>query len=290
MQRTIETRDLAGLLLAARNGDGGWGYYQGKATRLEPTCWAILALKGDAAVGDLGRTLRNWPASEALLLERVGGQPNYGFHALALLALVAAGVEHVEGNATLASALQKVKGLALPQSDISRQDNSLQGWSWIANTFSWVEPTAWCVLALKKAAAVGTLRVDADRINEAERLLLDRAMQAGGWNYGNSNMLGQELVPYVPTTAIALLALQDRRHEPAVARGLSYLERSAVNERSGSALALASLALRVYGRPADSVDAALREQLGVTMSLGSLAAIATVLYTLETKYANVFRL
>ena len=31
-----------------------------------------------------------------------------------------------------------------------RQDNSLQAWSWIDQTFSWVEPTAWCLLFLKK--------------------------------------------------------------------------------------------------------------------------------------------
>ena len=31
-----------------------------------------------------------------------------------------------------------------------RQDGSLQAWSWVDGTFSWVEPTAWCLLLLKK--------------------------------------------------------------------------------------------------------------------------------------------
>ncbi len=36
--------DMRRALLSAANADGGWGYYPGKASRLEPTCWALLAL------------------------------------------------------------------------------------------------------------------------------------------------------------------------------------------------------------------------------------------------------
>ena len=50
-----------------------------------------------------------------------------------------------------------------------------------------------------------------ERLEQAERLLFDRQCAGGGWNYGNSEVLGQKLHAYVPTTALALLALQDRR-------------------------------------------------------------------------------
>ena len=63
-------------------------------------------------------------------------------------------------------------------------------------------------------------------------MLVDRCCRGGGWNYGNSNMLGKELRPYVPTTAVALLALQDRGSEPVVTEGLAFLERHATSERS----------------------------------------------------------
>src|SRR4051812_25387634 len=37
---------VAGLRerLLTNQGSAGWGYYSGKSSRLEPTCWALLAL------------------------------------------------------------------------------------------------------------------------------------------------------------------------------------------------------------------------------------------------------
>ena len=96
--------DLSALrqfLLAGRNADGGWGYYAGKVSRLEPTCWGLLAL-GDADPAVLTR----WPAAGGLLRERSGGDVNFAFHALALIALTARGVEHAAGNARLAASLE----------------------------------------------------------------------------------------------------------------------------------------------------------------------------------------
>ena len=223
----MTTRDLTDLLIAGRNGDGGWGYYQRKTSRLEPTCWAVLALTaiGHDGAPAAGAVLAHWPVRDGLLLEHAGGEPNYAFHALALLALHAAALEHRSGNGALLDGLQRVKGIAAEPSPFNRQDNSIQAWSWIDDTFSWVEPTAWCLLALKTCAQPWHARLDAGRLRDAERLLVDRSCRGGGWNYGNSNMLGKELVPYVPTTAVALLALRDRGNEPVVTEGLAFLER-----------------------------------------------------------------
>ena len=74
---------LGEFLLRTRNADGGWGYQPGKASRLEPTCWASLALGNTLE----RRVLEQWPCAEGLLLERVSGTPNYAFHAQALIAL-----------------------------------------------------------------------------------------------------------------------------------------------------------------------------------------------------------
>jgi hypothetical protein len=270
-------------LLAGRNPDGGWGYARGKGSRLEPTCCAVMAL-GDSQIARAALT--SWPARDGLLLERRGGDPNYGFHALALLALGAARVEHAAGNAPLITGLQRAGGLRLAPSTINRQDNQLQGWSWIPDTFSWVEPTAWGVLALKRARALGWPGVDDTRLNESESLLFDRVSTTGGWNYGNSNMLGTELHAYVPTTAVALLALQDKRDDPAVQRSVAFLAEHATWECSSYALGLAAIALRAYGRDVSAALEALERQISVTFDLDQQLGVALALLALHEENAT----
>ena len=77
------------------------------------------------------------------------------------------------------------------------------GWPWAEGTFAWVEPTAWAVLALR-AAGQG----QHPRVIEGVSLLLDRAFDAGGINYGNRRVLGAMTEPIPGPTAIMLLALQ----------------------------------------------------------------------------------
>jgi hypothetical protein len=225
--------------------------------------------------------LEQWPCTDGLLLERHGGAPNYGFHGQALIVLRALNLEHAAGNRTLLAALQRVKGTAWAASTINRQDNSLQAWSWIDGTFSWVEPTAWCLLAQKQWSAVPGAVGDRTRIVVAEHMLVDRCCVAGGWNYGNANMLGQDLKPFVPTTALTLLSLQDRQSLPEVIRSVAFLEREATSERSGMALALALMALRAYDRSTEAVRDTLVSVLPATLNLGKIASAAMSLYALS---------
>jgi hypothetical protein len=221
--------------------------------------------------------LRNWPLKDGLLLEQVHGEPNYAFHALAMLVFAARQVEHVAGNQTLLEGIQRVKGVKLPPSTINRQDNTIQGWSWIPGTFSWVEPTAWCLLALKKWRLRG-YGVNVQRVADAESLLIDRCCARGGWNYGNANMLGKELEPYVSTSAIALLALQDQPTEPAFVKSLEYLHREASSEKSSVSLSLALVVLRQFKQPFSSVTLALQSQRNTTLALGNQFAMALAVY------------
>ena len=277
--------DVAGLrsyLLAGRNADGGWGYVRGKGSRLEPTCFALLAL-GDARMA--GASLSSWPVHDGLLLERPGGEPNYGFHAIGLLTLAAAGAEHQAGNQVLLSALQRAAGIRVAPSTVNRQDNRLQGWGWFADEFSWAEPTAWGVLALKRARQLGW-QIEQSRLDESQSVLFDRVCGAGGWNYGSSNMLGTELTPYVPTTAVALLALQDQRSTDAVGRSVNFLESHATWESSGYALGLAGVALRAYARDVTEVQRALHRQLSVTIDLGQQLGIAMAVLAFDPEKAD----
>ncbi len=269
-------------LVAGRNQDGGWGYVRGKSSRLEPTCCALMALGSASAHG----ALTSWPVRDGLLLERASGDANYAFHALALLALMATGGEHASGNDHLVDGLEQAYGRATPLSTVNRQRAGDQGWSWIADTYSWAEPTAWGVLALKRARASGWAPVNDARIKASEALLFDRACVVGGWNYGTSNVMGRELPGYVPTTAIVLLALQDKSADASVQRSLEFLESQATWECSSYALGLAAIALRAYGRDVARVATALEQQLRITCDLGQQLGISMALLALQEKNAT----
>jgi uncharacterized protein (DUF362 family) len=120
-------------------------------------------------------------------------------------------------------------------------DLKLVGWSWAEGTFSWVEPTAWACLALQCAG-----HGDHERVKEGLKLLLDRALDEGGINYGNRRILGRILEPIPGPTALMLLALQKQPRSPRVLAAVNYLGRQAQNGEDLEHLCWAKLALDVY--------------------------------------------
>jgi hypothetical protein len=239
---------LREALHRAVNSDGGWAYAAGKQTRLEPTCWALLALAASAGRPVDVERLRSWPQHDGWLVDVAGVPPNHAFNALAALTLLLE-ASTVPLARLIVSNLLSAKGERYPRSEYSPEDSGLQAWSWIEGTASWVEPTAWSLLLLKKLRSNASLPREGDaRIAVGEQLLLDRVCSVGGWNYGNRQVYGHDLWPYVPTTALALLALQDRRDLSSVTRSLEQLQNDLLTERSVQALALALVCLNVYGR------------------------------------------
>jgi hypothetical protein len=271
-------------LLDARNGEGGWGYEAFRTSRLEPTCWALLALREPRDEAD--RLLAAWPSRGGALLEHHDGLANWSFHALALSTRLALGKAPAVELHPLANALTEARGVAVKSSLNQRQDNSLQGWSWVDDTFSWVEPTAAALLALKTCRAKGIVVAGLDkRIRDGEAVLLDRLCVTGGWNYGNSNVFGQQLPAHIPTTAMALLALQDRAGEAFVERSLDYLEEHAVSSASTRALALTTLALKKHGRSTTGVENELREWIA-GQPITDMLSTGTALCALEEPAAD----
>ncbi|HET9370395.1 MAG TPA: prenyltransferase/squalene oxidase repeat-containing protein [Vicinamibacterales bacterium] len=287
---------LAERLRSGAHRDGGWPYYSGRSSRIEATCWALLALarQDPAPPGDeLTRHLAFLTRLQqpgGLVVESGNGVPNFAWNGLALLTLGAFGDRADRGAVDrLRGALIAVKGEALENAVVNTgQDNRLQAWSWVAGTFSWTEPTALCLLALKQTSRPQA----AARIREADDLLFDRVCPTGGWNYGNATVLGQDLRPYVPTTALALLALQDRRGEPIVDLSLAWLEAHATSESSALALSLAAICLAVYRRPIDQLRAAIEAQQARTGFLDNYHLMAMALYATTTAVhdAKHFRL
>src|SRR5262249_37764536 len=90
-------------------------------------------------------------------------------------------------------------------------------------------------------------------------LLLDRAFDDGGINYGNRTVLGRRTDPIPGPTALMLLALQGRPVEPRVSAGLYYLTSRALQGDDLQHLCWARLALDCY-----------REQSAVADAIGQL--------------------
>jgi hypothetical protein len=132
----------------------------------------------------------------------------------------------------------------------------LKGWSWAAATTSWVEPTAYALLTLKKLRAeIG--REAIARIAEGEQMVYDRMCEGGGWNYGTPKELGRPLTPYPEVTGVVLTALQDRASSHATQLSLASLPRQLEGNESGVALAWAVVCHALYDRPVDGLVARL---------------------------------
>ncbi|MDX1578798.1 MAG: hypothetical protein R3266_09940, partial [Gemmatimonadota bacterium] len=140
-------------------------------------------------------------------------------------------------------------------------DPDLIGWPWVEGTFSWVEPTSYALMALKRLRPELPARETESRIEEAERLLFDRVCPGGGWNYGNSVVFGEALWPYPDTTALALLALADRRESPAVSEGIRTLDAMMATHDSVLALGLALRAFRTLGVASAALRVRLEDRL-----------------------------
>jgi uncharacterized protein (DUF362 family) len=224
---TSVVTDLANLrsTLAARAlPDGGWGYAPGRSAHPEPTCLALLALRGEES-----RFKDAIAAGIAALQRHALPDGSYRFAAgrseaawptaLALFTRAALGETNLDQTAQRLKTMRGRVMKADPEvADMMDIDVRLVGWPWAEGNFPWVEPTAWAVLALRRARAG-----DCREVAEGLRLLLDRAFDEGGVNYGNRLVLGRMTEPIPTPTALMLLATQGLRDEPRIAAALRYL-------------------------------------------------------------------
>ncbi len=304
--RDALTLRLRQRLLAAANPTGGWPYYEGNDSRVESTSWILMALADTSGDDPAARQafaaphlafLAGRQRGDGLLAEHSDEPPNFTANGVAacaaarllpdsktaLLTRLLDGLVAVRGVAIrtpILDTIAAVRRLVRGTRDAPKgQDNALQAWPWIPDTFSWAEPTAWCLLALKQGRRFERPGADL-RIAEAERLLVDRMCTGGGWNYGNRAAFAQDLRPYVPTTAVALMALQDRPDDPAVRRSLTYLDRAKLSEPSAIGLGLSAICLHLYGRPTGDLDERLAADMARAERFGNLQALAIALYGL----------
>jgi hypothetical protein len=173
----------------------------------------------------------------------------------------------------------ETKGKALPRMPELGHNSMLIGWPWVVTTHSWMEPTAWAVLALKAAG-----RGDHARTREGVRLLDDRLLPRGGCNYGNTTVLGQELLPHLQASGLAMVALAGETAydgDGKIARTLDYLEQQLNDRTTTASLCYGLLGLGAHGRSVAKADewlaasydqATRRDAAGLKLALLALAA------------------
>ena len=233
-------REVLDRLAASASPSGGWGYEAQQPAHIEPTCLAIAALEADPAYATVVAAARAALEAHAqpdgsYRLSR--GRPQAAWPtALVLFTRPDA--------AAVAERLLRIEGRVMENdpevADMTDIDFSLMGWPWAEGTFSWVEPTAWACIALRKAG-----RADHPRVSEGLRLLLDRAFSTGGVNYGNRMILGKSTEPIPGPTALMLLALQGL-DDPRIEAAKGYLRLHVEQTYDLEHLAWARLALACH--------------------------------------------
>ena len=292
------------LLLGAQNEDGGWGAVKGKRSNTESTSFVLMALKSlEGNPFD-----RQTTAGLKWLLQRQKDDGSWSLNdaskqsswttpiaALALLSFqdqrehalrAAKWILTQEGRkpgwvATLLFRLSLLK-------KVTELDPYLSGWSWTAGAFSWVEPTSYSLMTLKKLKRSLDGTNCEERIRQGEMLIYDRMCENGGWNYGNSRVLGEALWPYPDVTAVALIALQDQAMSETNQKSLRALDAMLREAGSGTALGWGILCLTLYKQDVQEWKKILVKNFEKTRFLGETKAVALALLAFGNG-ASLFR-
>jgi hypothetical protein len=229
--------DALSLLARSRNPDGGFGARTGQPSEAEPTALGALALD-DASAKSWLTAHQHENGSFSL---EAGPYVNDSATALGALAL-----GHGPERERALDHLESTRAERVPSTAATPIDPHAVGWGWTTGTASWVEPTARTLWALRVA------RDTSPAMSDAVALLRDRESVGGGWNYGNREVLLEDLPPFAQTTAMALVGLHG--FDPDLEeRGLAALRRLwPVESAGGLSLATTLGAFRIHGAHADA--------------------------------------
>ena len=268
----IETARERLIRLRARG--AGWAYRREALPCVEPTvlaCLGLLASEGDRRAeyppGEI-RSAADWVATlqgmdgslgVSATVATPGWTTPYG------MLLWAALGGYTSQRERAARWLLGQEGVAVPNLAPSERtvghDTSIVGWPWVGDTHSWLEPTALAVLALRREGKNAH-----PRLRDGLRLIRDRAIATGGWNYGNNIAFGRALRPQPAPTGLALLALAGGDGPPALVEpAIGYLLEVLPSTRATQSLCWGVLGLRAWGCYPDAVDDWLAEAFEQTL-------------------------
>ena len=239
-------------LRQTQNPDGGWGYFPGKGSWLEPTAYAAAALHGETAAERAWALLSSWQSSDGSW--RPCSSVNVASWGTSLCVTIA--IARKEWGAPLQKGVEWLLGSSGVESRMvnriaarigllkSERDIGLKAWPWKPETSGWVEPTVHSLVALKQASSrmsSGELR---DRVRMGEEQLMNVRSRDGGWNYGSPAALGVDLPSYPETTALALVGLQEHS---GLGSAFDLAARQLQDTPSPLARAWLTIALRLHG-------------------------------------------
>lgn len=262
------------------------GYGKSDRFATEPSALSALALAGAGQIdgsNHVAQKLKDLQAPNGSVGVREGEREPCWTTSLAVLAWMAMR-EIDQDESSYVTAVDRAVGWILGSRGLTHDrqrdlghDCSIPAWPWVDGTHAWVEPSALHVLALKATGHGAHARA-----RDAVHMLLDRQLPQGGWNYGNTFVLGRPLRAHLQPTGIALLALAGEtdtssRHRQSV----QYLLTNVSARTSTTSLCWGLLALAAYRltpRAADSwLESAFHRTLQRDQSALKLALIALAL-------------
>jgi hypothetical protein len=265
-------------LLRLRNNSGVWGYRKDRDPSVEATALAGLGLLSSCpyrehaleGISSAIHRAANWLVSLQQRDGSIGVSPSLprpGWATPYAIQLWAALDAYGEERRRAIAWVLEQKGMRLPAGDRTRSylghDPSLEGWPWIDNTHSWLEPTAQALLAMSRESLN-----EHPRAIDGFRLIIDRALPRGGWNYGNKSVFGRELRPQPAPTGLALLALAtttDDGCRAVIDPAIAYLQRVLLTIRAPISLGWSVLGLRAWNAAAPETESLLSQSYASIM-------------------------
>ena len=226
--------------------NGGFADQVGSQIRPDATAWSMIVLRNQEGISkDLKRAgdqLLGFQMSDGRVVISRDHPDALWPTPLAILAWHNS-QGHLDAWTQAVNFLIKTTGVHWEKSgiDVVGHDTVIPGWPWIADTHSWVVPTSMAMIALT-VTGFG----DHERVKAGERLLMNRQIPGGGWNYGNTSVLGKELRPFPETTGIALNALAGRVPRDSVEPSIQYLQEQVPTLRTPLSLGWAILGLKAW--------------------------------------------
>lgn len=268
--------------------DGGFPYHPGEHSRVDATSWAVIALslmEGSPDACHQGKTFLVTQQHEDGRISISPDHPQASWPtALAILAWGADPLFKQSRELAVRFLLNfSGKHWPKPENSIMGHDPSIVGWPWIADTHSWVIPTAMAIMALQRSGIENH-----PRIFQGVNMLLDRQLPHGGWNSGNTLVFGKELYPLPECTGIALQALAGNTERQAIERSLSYLLEQLPHLSTPISLGWALLGLSAWGEQPEQSEEMIDQSLQRQKRHGSysLPSLALLLCAANASYGK----
>ncbi|MDR4459294.1 MAG: terpene cyclase/mutase family protein [Nitrospirales bacterium] len=237
--------------------NGGFPYHSGEEARPDATAWAIISMSAWEFARENCDRGRAYLVSQQTNDGRISISPTHIEASwptpLAIFAWESV-PQYQEAQSRAIDYLIGFTGqhFSNPDPSIIGHDTSIPGWPWIAETHSWVVPTALALMALHKVG-LGTH----PRAIAGQQMLLNRQLPGGGWNYGSTTVFNRELRPLPECTAIALQSLAGNTAFHKIERSLQYVSHELPRLRTPISLGWALLGLGAWGlKPANTEELA----------------------------------